>query len=371
MKTKKCCFRSMIPLISLILLGCSSMQGSRPNNSVCLDQNDMEIDEDCNEYITNLYLSDPDPQKIISPSTGKSVAIAEFKRPFLRSSGRDYPKAQAYSGYTPFLYNDATELYKIEGNLGSDLVIIFLQGGPSDQLNDAYMQYFEHKFLIAYVLQTNIVKPGLLHSYDLSVAEARQEVDESISFAFEVYSSIKKLFPDKRIALAGHSMGSFLVLKYLAEYDNPFDKVVAMAGRIDMPLQFAYRFAIGQDLVYKDNIGNKEAFMQSSDIDSLEELTADSRYLIKGYEPIGESAILASLGLYRFSNLLEEINLSNMLYVYSDRDESLGGLSSEEISFLEGKKATVRNVGWDEEALGHSRMLARREFLDEIMAFLE
>ena len=55
-----------------------------------------------------------------------------------------------------------------------------------------------------------------------------------------------------------------------------------------------------------------------------------------------------------------------MLYLYSARDEQVGGLNSQEIGFLEDKGAIVEEAGWQTDILGHSIMLADPKHLQRI-----
>ena len=93
-------------------------------------------------------------------------------------------------------------------------------------------------------------------------------------------------------------------------------------------------------------------------------------YLRTAYSPNAESTLLAAIGLPRYSKLLENTDLSNMLYLYSARDEQVGGLNSQEIDFLEDRGAIVEEAGWHPEVLGHSIMLADPKHLQRIREFI-
>ena len=143
-----------------------------------------------------------------------------------------------------------------------------------------------------------------------------------------------------------------------------------MAGRIDTPLDFVDRFSIGENLVYKNGIGDQKAFIEDNDTAALLPI-ASYPFLALDYQPNAENVMLAAIGAPRYTELLNDTDLSNMLYVYSNRDERVGGLSDKEIGFLENHGATVRNVGWHEVVLGHSWMLAARHYVDAMTAFLK
>lgn len=354
------------PLAMALILGLCHHGIAEETAGTCIDSKGQVIADDCNGYIESLYAACPDPSEVQSTVNGTCVPVQEFRRPLIGCNDVDCDLAHPYAGYTPFAYEMAADIYKVEGNIGADTIVIFLQGGPEDHLLHNYGQFMERQFLVAYVGQTNFLKRGLLESYDMTVEQADREIEENIALVHATYQDLRIRFPDRRFVLMGHSMGSFLTLQYLVDHGNPFDRVVAMAGRVDAPLDFVRRFAIGQNIVY-NHIGDREEFRQELETYSLNDF---GDYLIQGYEPNAETSILASLGLRRYSELLADVDLSNMLYLYSARDEQLGGLSVEEVTFLETSGATVGEIGWEVETLGHSRMLLVPGIMDGIIEFI-
>ena len=59
-----------------------------------------------------------------------------------------------------------------------------------------------------------------------------------------------------------------------------------------------------------------------------------------------------------------------MLYLYSARDEQVGGLNSQEIDFWEDRGAIVEEAGWHPDILGHSIMLVDPKHLQRIREFV-
>jgi len=92
-------------------------------------------------------------------------------------------------------------------------------------------------------------------------------------------------------------MGAFLTLGYLAEYGNTFDRVVAMAGRVDLPLDFVRRFAIGQNFIF-DHVGDVSRYEETREVRGVHKF---SPYLRTAYSPNAESTLLAAVGLPRYS----------------------------------------------------------------------
>ena len=106
---------------------------------------------------------------------------------------------------------------------------------------------------------------GVVKASDMTVEDARLEQQENLRLIHTAYTAIRARFPEKRIVLAGHSMGAFLTLGYLAENGNTFDRVVAMAGRVDLPLDFVRRFAIGQNFIF-DHVGDVSRYEETREV---------------------------------------------------------------------------------------------------------
>jgi hypothetical protein len=51
--------------------------------------------------------------------------------------------------------------------------------------------------------------------------------------------------------------------------------------------------------------------------------------------------LAAGLAEKRYTELLKDVDLSNLIYLYSKKDEQVGALSEEEISFLKSKKVKI------------------------------
>jgi len=357
-------------VIAAILLSVFASAANAQEASVCNGPDGTIYDGNCNQYLEDLYAACADPAQIRTAGQDSCVPVQEFSRPLMGCDADGCGDAHPYAGYAPYAHEKLTDTFRIEGNLGADTVVLFLQGGPSAELASDYADFLESGFLVAYVAQTNFVKPGLLDSFDMTQQQAAREQDENIELIHEAYQALRAAFPDKKISLAGHSMGAFLGAAYLARYGNPFDKVVLMAGRLDAPFSFVNRFAIGENLVYPDGIGDPDAFRDDPDNETTA-LIPIGTYLALDYQPNAENVMLAAIGAPRYTALLKDVDLSNLLYVYSDRDERVGALSADEIAFLESHGALVRNVGWHEVVLGHSWMLASRHYVEAIAGFLK
>ena len=355
-------------IIQTILLGLfmAFSQSSAVYAQSCQMPDGTQKEISCNVYLDQLYSACAAPDEIADAQSGKCVPIVAFKRPLMGCFEDQCDIATSYPGYSPLALSSDLASFKLEGYLNAETVVIFLQGGPTDSTVDDYAQFIEDDALVAYVLQTNVAKMGMVKASDMTVEDARLEQQENLRLIHTAYTAIRAQFPEKRIVLAGHSMGAFLTLGYLAEYGNNFDRVVAMAGRVDMPLDFVRRFAIGQNVLF-DHVGDVSRYEETREVREVQKF---GPYLRTAYSPNAESTLLAAVGLPRYSKLLENTDLSNMLYLYSARDEQVGGLNSQEIEFLEDRGAIVEEAGWHPDVLGHSIMLADPKHLQRIGEFI-
>ena len=355
-------------IIQTIFLGLfmAFSQSSAVYAQSCQMPDGTQKETSCNVYLDQLYSACAAPDEIADAQSGKCVPIVAFKRPLMGCFEDQCDIATSYPGYSPLALSSDLASFKLEGYLNAETIVIFLQGGPSDSTTDDYAQFLEDDALVAYVLQTNVAKMGIVKASDMTVEDARLEQQENLRLIHTAYTAIRAQFPEKRIVLAGHSMGAFLTLGYLAEYGNNFDRVVAMAGRVDMPLDFVRRFAIGQNFLF-DHVGDVSRYEETREVREVQKFGS---YLRTAYSPNAESTLLAAVGLPRYSNLLENTDLSNMLYLYSARDEQVGGLNSQEIGFLEDRGAIVEEGGWHPDILGHSIMLADPKHLQRIREFI-
>ncbi|WP_438968280.1 alpha/beta hydrolase [Planktomarina temperata] len=251
----------------------------------------------CNVYLDQLYSACAAPDEIADAQSGKCVPIVVFKRPLMGCFEDQCDIATSYPGYSPLALTSDLASFKLEGYLNAETVVIFLQGGPDDRVADDYVQFLEEDALVANVLQTNVAKMGIVKASDMTVEDARLEQQENLRLIHTAYTAIRAQFPEKRIVLAGHSMGAFLTLGYLAEYGNNFDRVMAMAGRVDLPLDFVRRFAIGQNFLF-DHVGDVSRYEETREVREVHKF---SPYLRTAYSPNAESTLLAAVGLPRYS----------------------------------------------------------------------
>lgn len=250
------------------------------------------------------------------------------------------------STYHPtILPEDTTRLWISSGDVLSDTVLIIGEGGPKYCLDfeasgRVYWEYLPNhrKYLFAVIHQSSTINKSILAAPEFTLEDAVREVDISSEI---MYRSIK-YFKDrgKYVAVFGHSYSAFVIPNYLATRPSLADKYIITGGRLNADsVQTAYQLrgvntqwkSDGQTLIVPDeneepNINRTARYWQ---IRKNKELL---KYVV---------------GLPRYTDQLEHLNLSNLIFYYGLNDENVGALSEPEISFLRSRGAIVKGVETD------------------------
>ncbi|GFS01451.1 proline iminopeptidase [Elysia marginata] len=350
-------------------------------HTACLDVNGETISEtSCNQF-WDQQLSACPAGHVYAANENQCVSVFSYKNQLIGClDTNDCNQLTPYEGFQPFEYSTYQDLVTLEGNKDSDTIVLFAQGGPSPVQETDYVDFLEEEFLVAYIAQANTVKPHILQTFNMSSDEAMLESNESIQFMRAVHLGLKQTYPNKKIVLVGHSMGAFLSMEYIKKYGfDDLHAVVPIAGRLRVPNDFLYRFALGQDINYQNafigpdtsqSIMTKFWFYNP---DAESNVVDNKAVLIKVYDPANaDSKILSSLG--RRNDLLDlksTKDLSKLMYVYSDYDEKLDGLDTEEIAFIKNRGGQVLESGTNiPEVMGHSWMLYNSAIQKKIINFL-
>ena len=147
-------------------------------------------------------------------------------------------------GFVPYqptaIPADVTKLFRVFGDIDSDTVWIFAQGGPFHMLEDGayelFTNYPDHRDLeFVQVHQTLTLNHDLAERDAVwMLAELQAEVDVSVEILHRTIEHFKA--QDKHVVVVGHSYGAFLVTRYLAlKGPEAADQYLLMAGRLDMP----------------------------------------------------------------------------------------------------------------------------------------
>lgn len=241
------------------------------------------------------------------------------------------------------LPEDTTKLWLAEGDSTKQIVTIFLQGGPKDDLDyetrgksswrylPDYKDYYSIHLHQANTLNTSMFTYDCKFTMDM----ARAEVDNTSEI---LYRAIK-YFKDKgkTVWVMGHSYGAYIIPHYLATRPSLADKYVIISGRIDDPKDVVKAHKKGFNGIYKDGVN----FISEEG----EDFSDYNRWAKKYYT--GKQRIKAAIGEISYSKALKNVDLSNTIYIYNPKDERVGGLTVKEIDFLKSKKSQVYSSNWE------------------------
>ncbi len=217
------------------------------------------------------------------------------------------------------------------GNSESDVVIINTQGGPMpDLLTKQFKDLFvnigklnaEEVFVIN-VHQVQTLNPEKFNKKEISFDKIVNYNKESTKILFDIVTYFKS--QNKTVYVTGFSVGAFAVADLLSEYGNTADGYLLMVGRLDMPEKFWKIFSEGRSAGFKED-GTEIVIDEYDSTDPLE------RNLCK---------IAAGFGHKRYTSLLKNIDLSNVIYIYGKKDQNVGRLTQKEVDFLKSKKVNL------------------------------
>ncbi len=235
------------------------------------------------------------------------------------------------------------DLYQAIGPQTSDTIIVYSHGGPTEKLDleDIEEPQFENYYRV-YVKQAQHINTTISKN-EITFNQAIQEDNVST----DMYYNVLKHFKDQgKIVIAmSHSLGSFIIPNVLATKPNIADKVVIMAGRLDMPDVVWKGFRDGNLYDFPDGITPKPSTEPNQTGGSL-----------------SFTRLQAGLGKNRYTTLLSEKDLKNVIYIYGEKDEAVGSLTNQEIEFLKNKGALPITISNGD----HSSMF-QLEYLDNIL----
>ncbi|MCY4524718.1 MAG: hypothetical protein OXB84_08270, partial [Halobacteriovoraceae bacterium] len=284
---------------------------------------------------------------------------------------------------------EITRYYEVASghNINSNVILLVSQGGPSSVLASRpytdsstgasesapeFMNWYPYFNVVhvhqAQTLAKNSEVDGLdarLLSGDkiISMAESRKAALKSAEILYKVAKHFKD--QEKTVYVLTHSFGSFVILHTLAYHENVFDKIVVTAGRVDMPLTVVNAFKNRCGGTFAENAVD----FTVKDCSEIQQMNiVEKNKLLSGLR------LQAAFGENRYSRLLGNKNLDNLMYVYGSRDESVGKLSSSEITFLRNKDAVVLEKNSDHtlpdlEALPDSKTAKGMEGEDKSKVF--
>ncbi|PQV45236.1 hypothetical protein CLV33_1143 [Jejuia pallidilutea] len=220
------------------------------------------------------------------------------------------------------------------GNPDSNIVIIYLQGGPVNYLTtygfEALMNISggidDNNYFLVNMRESQTMYPEETEREEITWERAKKYNTETAKTLYKLISFFKS--QNKKVYVVGGSYGSFVGLKSIADYKNIADGYLLMVGRLDMTQEVSNAYSKGLKAQFEEDaitpiVGEKSDNIYTVNMRKIASaLSRDEKY----------------------TELLKDTDLSNVTYIYSEIDQSVGKLTEKEIAFLKSKNAEVVNV---------------------------
>ena len=234
------------------------------------------------------------------------------------------------------LPDDVTDLFVSSGDANANTVWIFEQGGPVGDLENVNsLSYFPNPNIPA--LTAAFPKPDPLHLvavhqaltynnalYDRDLTQEQAEVETDVST--EILDRVIKHFKsqNKTVWVFGHSYGAYVITRYLWKKGvRAADKYIIMAGRLDMEQKAVEGF-----------LGKRYWYFPEPDFEPVEHPTRQPETHENPSHAKQELFLLGVMGKERYTQRLDGLDLSKVIYIFANSDQATGILTSQEQSFL-------------------------------------
>ena len=215
-------------------------------------------------------------------------------------------------------------------------ILLIAHGGPEYELLP--MSKFKDlkapdKYFRVLVKQNQMVKGRVPLFKGISKAKAREINLHSAAAIFAVAEYFEKKGYD--VVLYASSFGAFLAAETLRRYGHePFTKILIARGRLDMP----------KELTESRFEGILKSFMNGRELVTIwENRCTVPRPRATGRE-LSMYRLQADLNQHEYTKMIPEDALSKIIYYSGGKDDHVGGLTEEEISFLTGR-SPIRELG--------------------------
>ena len=262
--------------------------------------------------------------------------------------------------YEPTLIpKDTAELMEYDGYIENDLVYIYVQGGPNWELFDRKLSPFtwmpqSGKFLKVYPYQSQILNHSVLGAVPTLTAEqAEHEVQVSAEMLYRTISFFKHR--NKTVYVLCISHGSQIGLELLRNYPNEADGIALTMIRLDMDIE-----AI--EITEKGKIPHYEA---GEKLTSRELLPSFLRFP-RLKNRVENMSMMMKVSRNRYTDLLQNKDLSNVVYVYGKRDAKVGAPAMHELDFLGNKGVKILELDCGHDDLGNTGYL---EQINELLIY--
>ncbi len=249
------------------------------------------------------------------------VVKSLLKNEDIRIDYKNIPESLTKSGYS-------------FGNPDSKKVIIYLQGGPVNYLTtygfESRMNLSggldESEYFLINMRESQTLHPEETEKEEISWEQAKKYNETTTKTLFDLINFFKS--QNKKVYVVGGSYGSFVGLKSIVDNKNIADGYLLMVGRLDMTQEVSNAYSKGFEAKFEEDAATPIISEKSDNI-----YTVNMR------------KIAAALSRdEKYTQLLKDTDLSNLIYIYSEIDQSVGKLTEKEIQFLKSKKADVVSV---------------------------
>jgi len=240
---------------------------------------------------------------------------------------------------------DTTDLFEIDGFIKNDLVYIYVQGGPNWELFDRKISPFtwmpkSGSYIRVFPYQSQILNHSILGSSPTMTAEQAQF---EVTVSAEMLYRTVKYFKDrnKKVFVLCISHGSQIGLEMLNNHPNITDGLALTMIRLD----------IDNEAIDLTHDGKVPYFNLKQEVSSRYLLPKIFRFhrLNKRVENM---AALMKVSRNRYTELLKDKDLSNVVYVFGKYDNKVGCPNHHELEFLKDKRVKILELECGHDDLG-------------------
>lgn len=242
---------------------------------------------------------------------------------------------------------DTTDLFEYDGYIKNDLVHIYVQGGPNWELFERKLNPFNWianngTSLRVYPYQSQILNHSILAAEPtLKEEQAQREVMISAEILYRTIEYFKSR--KKRVYVFCISHGSQIGLEMLRRFPNISDKLVLTMIRLEMDDE-AYNLSSGGKIpYYNDNQELSSKYL-------LPRLLRFPRLNNRANNMI----MMMKAGKHKYTKLLKEIDMSNVIFAYGNKDHKVGRPNEYELNFLRKKGVNIIELESGHDDIGNS-----------------
>lgn len=275
-----------------------------------------------------------DKQNELAVATYKKSADLNPRNGFVRMA------LQPYVTYSPTtLPSDTTAIFEARGDLSKDTAFVFVQGGPMMSLEIDEYDPFIHmpdkdEILRIYPYQAQMYHPEIVTAKpNMTSEQGAFEHNQSAEILYRTIAYLKAR--NKTVFVIGHSYGTMISLEYLQSKGNIADKHIIMGTSLDVDLR-NYETKNKHGLIrWRDGTEPYETELFRGF--PLKQLKGEQLDNIFG----NIHNLVATHGKRRFTQILKDKDLSNLIFIHGTFDESSGRTEKYVLDFLRSKNAKI------------------------------